>query len=289
MLAKLSVCCLLALAFVHSAPINKQKLKFKVSARNLADKDTGLGTSDAYFLLYASQDGGKSKKEISRSDTISDQENPDWGNVFEFDFDRSKDQQWQFYLYDEDNLREDDTVGRVWVNVADYVDKGQLTTAKLDKDGYIIIVKSADTVTPLSAATPLGQIPLPAGTPDSQNLKFKISASGLPSKDDVGFIQGSSDPYVIITSTDGLTGKEKEVGRSTTVSSSSNPNWGDVFSFNWNKNKDQRLHFKIYDDDNLREDDKLGNGWIEVNDYVAKGQSYTLPLPKKGFLTISKA
>lgn len=29
-------------------------------------------------------------------------------------------------------------LGRVWVNVADYVDKGQMTTARLDKDkGYI--------------------------------------------------------------------------------------------------------------------------------------------------------
>lgn len=43
----------------------------------------------------------------------------------------------------------------------------------------------------------------------------------------------------------------------------------------------QRLHFKIYDDDTLREDDKLGSAWIEVNDFVAKG-SYTLVLPKKG-------
>jgi len=275
-------------ALVHSAPVDKLKLKFKVSARNLADKDTGLGTSDAYFILYASQDGGKTKSEVKRSDTISDQENPDWGNLFEFDFDRNKNQMWFFYLYDEDNLREDDTVGRVWVNVADYVDKGQLTNAKLDKDGYLII-KSVDTVTPLSANVPVGQILLPAGTPDSQTIRFKISATGLPTKDDVGFIPGSSDPYVMISYTEGITGKEREVGRSTTVSSSSNPNWGDTFTFNWNKNKDQRLRFKIYDDDKLREDDKLGVGWIEVNDYVAHGQSYTLPLPKKGFLTMSKA
>jgi len=285
MIAKLSICCLLALALVQSAPVSKQKLRFRVAAKDLADKDTGPGTTDGYYIFYASEDGGKSKKEIGRSDTVSDKENPEWSNVFEYEFDRSKNQLWFFYLYDEDNLREDDTVGRVWINVADYVDKGQLTTAKLDKPGYII-VKSSDTGTPLSGQS---QISLPAGTPEFQTLRFKVSASGLPTKDDIGFVPGKSDPYVIITYTEGLTGKEREVGRSATVSGSSNPNWGDTFSFNWNKNKDQRLHFVIYDDDNLREDDKLGNGWIEVNDFVAKGQSYTLRLPKKGFLTLTKA
>lgn len=28
-------------------------------------------------------------------------------------------------------------VGRVWINVADYVDKGQLINANLDKGGYV--------------------------------------------------------------------------------------------------------------------------------------------------------
>jgi len=283
------VLLLAAAAIVHSAPISKGKLKFKVSGRNFPDKDTGLGTTDAYFELYVSTDAGKSKTKLTRSDTISDKENPDWGQVFDFDFDRNQNQWWLFKVYDEDNLREDDKVGRVWVNVADYVDKGQLTTVNLDKDKGYLIIQSADKPQAIDAQTPVGQLPFPSGTPDTQTLRFKLYASGLPTKDDVGFIPGNSDPYVIITATDGVTGKEREVGRSGTVSSTRNPSWGDVFTFSWDRKKDQRLKFKIYDEDNLREDDKLGVGWIEVNDYVAKGQTYTLPLPKQGTLSISKA
>jgi len=287
MLAKLVVVAL-CVALAHSAAVEKAKLKLKVSGRNLLDKDN-IGTSDPYYTISYSTDEGKSKTKIGRSDTIQDQENPDWGNVFEFDFDRRKKQYLFFHVYDEDNLREDDNVGRVWINVADYVDKGQLTNANLDKGGYLTI-KSADasTVDTRSGSGPAGSLPLPAGQ-DSATLKFKVSATNLPTKDDVGFIPGNSDPYVIIKYTEGLNGQEKNVGRTTTVSSTSNPNWGDVMTFNWNKNKDQRLHFKVYDDDNLREDDKLGQGWIEVNDYVAHGQKYTLVLPKQGTLTIQKA
>jgi hypothetical protein len=279
----------LAAACCEAAPINKGKLRFKVSARNLPDKDTGFGTTDAYFELFVSNDNGRTKTKLTRSDTISDKENPDWGQVYEFDFDRDKNQWWYFFVYDEDNLREDDTVGRVWVNVADYVDKGQLTNARLDKENGYLIIQSADKTQSVDGNTPVGQIPIPPGTPETQTLRFKVSASGLPTKDDIGFIPGNSDPYVIIYAVDGVSGKEREIGRSGTVSSTSSPAWGDIFQFNWDRKKDQRLKFKIYDEDNLREDDKLGVGWIEVNDYVAKGQTYTLPLPKKGFLTMSKA
>jgi len=281
----ISILCVSALLLaVHAAPVNKEKLKFKVSGRNFPDKDTGFGTTDGYFELFSSEDGGRTKTKITKSDTISDQENPDWGQTFEFDFDRSKDQWLLFNVYDEDNLREDDTVGRAWINVADYVDKGQRVSAHLDKKQGYLIMQS-----PNAQQTGVGAIPLAAAIPTTQTLRFKVSASNLPSKDDVGFIPGKSDPYVIITLADGVAGKEKDVGRSTTVSGSRNPSWGDVFTISWDAKKDQRLHFKIYDDDNLREDDKLGAGWIEVNDFVAKGQTYTLPLPKRGSLILTKA
>lgn len=50
------------------------------------------GTSDPYFELHVTTDGGKTKNKIFTSDTISDKENPDWGQIFEFDYDRSKNQ-----------------------------------------------------------------------------------------------------------------------------------------------------------------------------------------------------
>jgi len=291
MSVKLTLCLLLAVvAFVHSAPLNKGKIKFKVSGRNLPDKDDGPGTTDGYFEIFQSEDGGRTRKKVGKgkSTTVSNNLNPDWGDVFEFDFDRTKNQLWYFKLWDHDTMMKDDKVGRVWVTVTDYVDKGQLTNANLDKGGYIII-KSVDVIPPPYPHTPIGQIPLPPGTPSTQTLRFKVSASGLQTKDDVGFIPGKSDPYVIITSANGVTGKETKLGRSATVSGTSSPSWGDVFTFPWDSNKDQRLHFKLFDDDHLREDDKLGSGWVEMNDYVAHGQTYTLNLPKGASMTITRA
>jgi len=270
--------------------IQKLKLRFKVSGKNLPDKDTGISpfdTSDAYFEWHVSSDGGKTKTKLMKSDTINDSENPDWGNVLEFDFDRSRGQWWQFYVYDHDNLREDDTVGRVWVNVADFVDKGQFLLARMDKQNGYLQIQSMQVQTPPFPNTPLGQLPMPAGTMDTALLRFQVSAYNLPTKDDIGFIQGNSDPYVIIKAIDGISGKERDVGRSATVTRSSNPSWGDVFQFQWDRKKDQRLRFTIYDDDTLK-DDKLANAYIEVNDYIAHGQVYTLVLPKKGTLTIRR-
>lgn len=37
-------------------------------------------------------------------------------------------------------------VGRAWINVVDYVDKGQLTNANLDKGGYIKYFLMIDTI-----------------------------------------------------------------------------------------------------------------------------------------------
>jgi len=183
------------LAIVQAAPPSKGKLRFKIAGRNLPDKDN-VGTTDGYYEFWLSNDGGRTKTKLNRSDTITDKENPDWGNTFEVDFDRTKDQWWFVKVYDEDNLREDDTVGSLWINAADYVDKGQQVKANLDKQGYLIM-QSVDKVDPVAPGVPLGEIPLAAGASSSGNLKFKLSATNLPTKDDVGFIPGNSDPYGI--------------------------------------------------------------------------------------------
>ncbi|ODM89931.1 Protein BONZAI 3 [Orchesella cincta] len=109
-------------------------LRFKVAGRDLLKKGM-FRTGDPYFIVSLSEDGGESKSEIGRSDTIENQLNPDWANVFEVSFDRDKNQYLYFHVWDEDTLREDDTSVEFWVNLTDYVDKGQLTTANLDKAG----------------------------------------------------------------------------------------------------------------------------------------------------------
>ena len=85
--------------------------------------------------IFYTENGGTKEKRLGRTSTISDTENPEWGDVFEFDFDRSKGQRWHFKVKDHDNLREDDTAGKAWVIVEDYVDKGQVYTANLHKKG----------------------------------------------------------------------------------------------------------------------------------------------------------
>jgi hypothetical protein len=67
-------------------------------------------------------------------------------------------------------------VGRTWISVTDYVDKGQITNARLDKDKGYLVIQSADKPQPVNASTPLGQLPFPSGTPDTQTLRFKLSA-----------------------------------------------------------------------------------------------------------------
>jgi Ca2+-dependent lipid-binding protein len=69
--------------------------------------------------------------------------------------------------------------------------------------------------------------------------------SGLSSKDDVGFIQGTSDPYVEIFAAEGVTGKLRKIGRSGTLTGTNNPSWGEVFEYPFDRRKDQaRFYLK---------------------------------------------
>lgn len=124
----------MAAAAVHAAPIDSMKLRFKISARDLPDKDT-LGTIDPYVEIFYTEEGQKEETQLGRSGTLTDTENPDWGDVFEFDFNRAKRQRWHFKVYDHDNGREDDKAGIGYVDVADYVDKNQHLNVNLNKKG----------------------------------------------------------------------------------------------------------------------------------------------------------
>ncbi|OXA50189.1 uncharacterized protein LOC110853866 [Folsomia candida] len=268
------------------------KLRLKVSGRNFQDLDNGFGTTDPYFELFLSTDGGATEAKLLKSDTVSDKENPDWGQVIEVDFNRRENQWLRFNVWDEDHLRDDDRVGSVWINLADYVDKGQVAFGLLDKiDSGYLIIHASDQPIPNIPVVP-GKVPgapAPPTPPRPQSLRFKLSASDLPTKDDVGFIPGNSDPYVVIYKKKGLDGGETEIARSGTVASTRTPMWGDIFTIPVEKNsEDTRLVFRIYDEDNLRVDSKLGVAYIEIADIAAKGTIFSHPLIKKGILTITK-
>ncbi|CAL8137083.1 unnamed protein product [Orchesella dallaii] len=323
MIRTLCVAALVA-ATVQAAPIDNIKLRFKISARDLPDKDT-LGTIDPYVQIFYNEDESKEEKELGRSGTLTDTENPDWGDVYEFDFSRAKRQRWHFKVYDHDNGREDDKAGEAYIDVADYVDKNQQLNVNLNKKGYLIL----STVDPLPAITPapapVQQViqtvpvitPVPTHVqqihtipivqqgvapaviqtggvllvpqpqtvvvPEKAKLRFKISASDLPDKDKLGSI----DPYVELYYTEGSSTKENKFGKSSTIDNNKNPQWGDVFEFDYDRSKQQKWHLKIYDYDQGKEDDSGGKVWVDVNDFVQKGQAITVNLSKKGTLTIT--
>ncbi|CAG7838388.1 unnamed protein product [Allacma fusca] len=313
---------------VQAQPIQKQKLRFKLSAKGIPDKDD-IGTTDPYVELYYTEDGSSKEHKFGRSATISDNENPVWGDVFEFDYDRSKGQRWHFKIKDHDNLREDDTVGKAWVIVDDYVDKGQTYTANLHKKGTIT-VQSLDPVTQTTPQVVLvnhgGQVvqavvqPTPQvvqpgvatvvqpGVPtvvqpqtvvqpgvqtivqpqqvvivQPQKLRFQLSARGL---DDLDLI-GTTDAYVKAFFTDDVTRLESQFGRTAPINDSENPSWSETLEFDYIKGKKQRWHFQVLDQDDNRRDDEVGDAFIDVDDYVSKGENAVLKL-KKGQLIVKR-
>jgi len=177
-------------------------------------------------------------------------------------------------VWDEDDLRTDDKVGRGWLHVNDFVDRGQLANVPLYKKGYLT-VQSVEGNRPSA----------PRVWPETQKLVFQLSAQNLPDKDDLGTI----DPYAEIFQVEGITGKEVKLGRTGTLTDQRSPNWGDRFDFQYNANKNQRLVIKVWDHDNLREDDKGGIAYVDIEDYVRRGQTITVNMSKRGRLTVMRA
>jgi len=296
-------------ATIQAAPIDNIKLRFKISARDLPDKDT-LGTIDPYVEIFYTDDGQKEKVKLGRTGTITDQENPDWGDVFEFDFNRAKHQRWHFEVFDHDNGREDDKAGQAYVDVADFVDKNQHLNANLNKKGYLTLTtvdplppsvappapvqfQQVQTVPVVQHVQTVPLVPTTGGVllvpqthiitvPDKMKLRFKLSARDLPEKDKLGTI----DPYVELYFTEGASTKEKKFAKSATIDNTKNPQWGEVFEFDYDRSKQQKWLFKIYDHDQGREDDSAGKVWVDVSDYIQKSQITTVNLSKKGTLTI---
>jgi len=280
----------------QAAPIETIKLRFKISARDLPDKDN-VGKGDPYAEVYYTEDGKKDEIKIGKTATLTDQANPDWGDVFEFEFVRSKRQKWILKIYDHDNLREDDKLGLAYIEVADFVDKNQHLSQNLNKKGYVLLdtvdpVPVASTipgqpgvvlqntqVVPISHVAPGGQIVYSTTSP--MKLKFKLSARDLPDKDKVG----ATDPYVDLYYTEGASTKQTKFGTTAVINDNNNPSWGEIFEFQYDPTRAQKWYFEIRDSD-YGDTDGVGKVWVDVADYIAKGQTLTVNLSKKGTLTI---
>ncbi|CAL8127570.1 unnamed protein product [Orchesella dallaii] len=251
-----------------------------VNYRNLLQGS--FNTDDPYYIVSHSENGGKTKSKIGQSDTKRRENNPDWKNEYVVMFDRNKKQYLHFHVLDKDKFKKDRSLGQVWLNLADYVDKGELATINLDTEGYLIVSSA------VSSRVGSGRLNIPPKDHVPQTLQFTLSANHLTSKDGIGFIHMKGDPYVIVHSIDDPNEtKLKEVGRTNTISSTNNPVWDEVLRFKYDPSMDQRIRFSVYDDDMFRHD-AIDKVWMEVNDYVAKGYNYTLLLPKGGTITVTK-
>jgi len=79
-------------------------------------------------------------------------------------------------------------------------------------------------------------------------------------------------------------GNIKLVGKTSTIkAASNNPIWNDVITFNWDPTLDQRLRLRVRDADKVTKNDNVGEVWVQVQDYVAKGQNSTLILSNGGY------
>jgi len=265
----------IAVASSYFGQVDKKTIKFRVSGGKLEDKDTGFGTSDPYLKLYYTENGGTKETLIKRTETINDSENPNWSTVFEFAYDRSKNQEFHFYVMDHDSaLNPDDEVGRGWLNLNDYVDRGQLVYVPLYKQGFVKFERT-DLTAPAA----------PRNWPQTTRISFEIAATGLPDKDKLGTI----DPYAIVYVVEGISGNEVKIGRTATVQNSESPVWGERFIVNYVASKNQRLVIKIYDDDTMRGDERGGFGYLDLDDYMRRGQKRVVRSTKGRFITIKSS
>jgi len=261
-------------------PTGPTTLKFQLSASNLPDKDK-LGTIDPYVEAFYTENGNTKETAFGRSATLSNTKNPSWGDIFQFNYRPSTRQMWLFKIYDHDQGREDDSGGKVWVDVEDFVRKGQLQTVNLSKRGTLTITgTNAAATVAAPASQPISQPITPAPL---TKLRFRISARKLEDKD----VIGSSDPYVkVYLKEDGSS--EVSLGKTATKTDNENPDFTDLFEFTYNKDKNPKLRFLLLDEDDNRRDDELGETLVDVNQYVASGQNYEANL-KKGKLIIKQA
>ncbi|CAG7826148.1 unnamed protein product [Allacma fusca] len=293
---------------VEAQRIQKLKLRFKLSAKGLPDKDT-IGTSDPYVVLYYTEGSSNKENKFGTSSTLTDDENPIWKDVFEFDFDRTKSQRWHFKIFDYDHFTEDEAAGNAWVLVEDYVDKGQMRTVNLHKQGTItiqslepvtqspaVVVNPGGRVTPAVVPTKPPVVPpkVPAVVPPSnpkqtvqpRKLRFQLSATDLEDLD----LVGTTDPYVKAFYTDYFTRIESEFGKTAPIMDTENPSWPETLEFDYMKGKKQRWHFEILDEDDHHfghKDDVAGDAYINVDDFVSQGENVVLPL-RKGQLILKR-
>jgi len=246
--------CLVPLAMGQD---DKRNLTFILSATGLPAKDD-VSKIDPLVRIYQTTDGSD-LEQFGKSETIVDNDTPEWVEVFWFQWKKGSGQKWKFEVRDEDILDKDDALGGAELSVDDYVEKGENITLSLSPQGSLTIQKT---------------------TP----IKFKLSAKGLPKKDKPPQLlaaftsdQGESDPYVKCYFRRGIGGDDKKFATTSTIDNVVDADWSDVIEFgNYQKGTNMYLRFKVKDADSTSKDDDIGYVLLEMDPFITANVPKTL-------------
>jgi len=226
------------------------KLHFVLSARDLPRKDrgcTGATVQDPLVkLLHKANRTQKEWTEFGVTPHINNQPNPDWNEVFSYDWIEGAGQQWRFEVYDHDLLSKNDPMGYAEINVDFYVlSKFQELSVKL--------------VNPTTKET--GTLQVKYTTP----VSFRLMADDIPHLDPLG---GKSDPYVECYWSYGKNGPQNLFGTTHIIKNVESADWGRFEFANFRSGTNQWWTFKVFDKDPLPKDDVIGECEVEVDAFV---------------------
>jgi Ca2+-dependent lipid-binding protein len=235
---------------VKASPV---KLNFMLSARNLPLKQRGPGLASVQDPLvkvfYKQNYKHESWIDLGMTAYIKNQPNPNWLEVFTFDWIEGSGQVWRFEVFDHDKLSKNDPIGWVEVNVDYYVlshfqEISMKLTSSTKDEG-------------ISAGTLMIKRTVP--------IAFRIMADDIPHLDPMG---GKSDPYVECYWSYGKDGELNLFGTTHVIKNVENADWGRFEFGNFQPGTNQWWTFKVYDKDPLPKDDVIGDCTVEVDSFV---------------------
>jgi len=125
--------------------LTPQKLRFKLSAQNLENKDASLfgdDKSDPFVKVYVVE-GGHTERKLGETQVINNDLNPRWPKVFEVMYKPNSQQVLRFKVRDSDSFGSDEKLGSADVNLLQYVQNGQRAFLPLSSQKGALIVEQA--------------------------------------------------------------------------------------------------------------------------------------------------
>jgi len=261
----LILCSVIFLQTLSPAIAAEEKnITFILSAKNLpSNKHDDLSKLDPFVKVYETVVDQAELKSIGKTETLMDEENPEWIEVFWIPHKPGTSQKLRFEMRDQDLLKQDDAIGGAEVDLDDYVAKGEKIT--VDISGV-----SGATLT-MEKTTP---------------IRFRLSAKNLPKKDKPPAIfqaftsdQGESDPYVKCYFRRGIGGADRKYATTSTKDNVIDADWSEDIEYgNYQPGTDQYWRFKVKDADSTSKDDDIGEVVLQIDQFVKEKTTKVLKL-----------